>query len=30
MEMMDLVIEPSAQRLMINPSNPYISGALAK
>ena len=30
MEMMDLVIEPGAQRLTTNPNNPYLPGALAK
>jgi hypothetical protein len=30
MEMMDLVLDPAAQQLRINPENPYIPGALAK
>jgi len=30
MEMMDLVLDPAAQRLRTNPENPYLPGTLAK
>jgi hypothetical protein len=30
MEMMDLVLHPSRQTLMVNPASPYVPTALAK